>query len=128
MYKATKILYFEAAHRIEGHKGGCQNLHGHSYKVEITLQAHRLDELGMVVDFSEIKRIANERIQRYDHSYLNEVGNFSKGINPTAENLAHSLYHFIKDSLMDYDKERGLKVNSIKVWETKDSYAEYSEG
>ena len=71
----TRKFTFDAAHRLINHKGKCANLHGHRYVAEITLQAKQLDELGMVVDFSEVKRIIGDWIDhRWDHNTILHPG------------------------------------------------------
>ena len=67
---------FSAAHSLRGYKGNCERLHGHNWKVEIRLEAKELDALGMVMDFREVKKAANEVLSRLDHSYLNELPEF----------------------------------------------------
>ena len=121
MYKVTKCLYFEAAHFLRGYEGACQNLHGHSYKLEITVESERLDELGMVVDFKKIKEFTQGILERYDHSCLNELSEY-KDNNPTAEIMARMIYDNLKRSVYV-----GSRLVSVRVWETRDSYAEYTE-
>ncbi len=121
MYRVSKVMYFEAAHFLRGYEGACQNLHGHSYKLEITIESERLNSLGMVVDFKKIKEFMQNIIDRYDHSCLNEFYEYKEN-NPTAENMAREIYEELKRYI--YVE---LHLVSVKVWETRDSYAEYTE-
>src|SRR5712691_8165350 len=90
----TKIFHFEAAHHLPGHKDKCARLHGHSYRLEVTLRGPirntpgRTDH-GMVMDFSDLSRIVNSSvIEQLDHQDLNAVTE----IHTTAENLAHWIW------------------------------------
>lgn len=107
-----KKFTFDASHFIPEHNGKCRNLHGHTYEIEIVLEgAIRSD--GMVEDFGEVKRIVNLYIiNELDHHHLNDIQGLEL---PTAENLCM----WIKDRLMGK-----LPIKGIKVWETRDSYAE----
>lgn len=133
----TKKFGFEAAHRLPNYKGACSNMHGHSYKLEVTLSGYIYDnydsvDKAMVLDFKTLKRIVTEKITDiYDHKLLNEFFTF-----PTAEIMAVSIYYDICRSLenLPYELEKSkikdfndkyIKVESVKLWETEDSYAEY---
>ena len=114
--KIFKEFSFEAAHRLpfvtENHK--CSNLHGHSFRVKVCLDG-TLNEMGWVMDFSELKIICSPHINLLDHSYLNEI----KGLeNPTSENIAIWLWDRLKDALP--------QLYSITVMETCNSGCEYS--
>lgn len=122
MVSVTKTFRIEAAHHLPNHKGKCRFLHGHSYKLEVTVVGPlNLDpgsaECGMIIDFSRLKKIVQENIiEVYDHQNLNEHMD-----NPTAENLCVMWGRAIQKHL-----PHGLYVKSCKVWETHDSYAEYT--
>ncbi len=71
MLTITKIFYFEAAHAITNHSGKCRNVHGHSYELHVTVSSVRLDEMNMVMDFSELKEIVNRTVVHiYDHALV----------------------------------------------------------
>ncbi|MBV8202881.1 MAG: 6-carboxytetrahydropterin synthase QueD [Acidobacteria bacterium] len=91
MHTIFKDFSFAAAHAIRGHTGGCENLHGHNYRVRVHLRARRLDALGMVLDFAELKAIMQEVLGPFDHRVLNEVPPFDER-NTTAELLAQYVY------------------------------------
>lgn len=122
MVSVTKIFHLEAAHHLPHHGGKCHFLHGHSYKLEVTVTGPlNLDpgsvECGMIIDFSHLKKVVQENIiEVYDHQNLNEHMD-----NPTAENLCVSWGRTIQKHL-----PHGIFVKSCKVWETCDSYAEYT--
>lgn len=121
--KVTKNFTFDAAHFLPNHKGKCSNMHGHTYKLEVTvvrengkLMESGSDE-GMVIDFSDLKAIVKaEVIDKVDHKVLNEVFPFRT----TAENMAVHIFGVLTDKLQPF----GVKVEKIKLWETPDSCAE----
>lgn len=119
----TKIFRFEAAHKLPNHDGKCRNLHGHTYKVEVTVAGDLVTtgpQEGMVVDFGYLSRIWKERLEsRLDHQYLNDVDPI-----PTAERIAEFIHVVFSDGLAALDRE-DLELVSIRVWETETSYAEY---
>jgi len=128
MFYVTKDFEFAASHSLREYDGPCQRLHGHNYKVEVTIKSETLDKLGMVIDFSKIKKICNEVIMKpYDHQNLNNIKPFDE-LNPTAENMSKVFYTVISNALdtMKNNKNRA-KVHSVKVWETSNSVAEYRE-
>lgn len=113
---------FSAAHSLREYPGDCQRMHGHNWKVEVEVTSTELDELGMVVDFKKIKQATKEATDRLDHQYLNELAPFDK-INPTAENIAHTLFDEISSSINHTQAE----VESVTVWETERASARYSK-
>lgn len=115
----TKLFTFEAAHQLPDHKGKCSQLHGHSYKLEVTV-AGPLQSTGssngMVIDFADLSAIVNEQIiTPWDHRFLNELLPF----HTTAENLALEVYTKLIKA--------GLAVERVKLWETSKAYAEVSQ-
>lgn len=117
----TKVFRFEAAHHLPGHRGKCARLHGHSYRLEITLrgpikEAPGESDHGMVIDFGDLAQIVREAvISRLDHSDLNEV----TGIHTTAENLTY----WIWDALVAAGLPDDL-LYGVRLWETESGYAE----
>jgi len=110
---------FDAAHCLRGYPGNCERLHGHTYKVQVILRTAKLDNLGMAVDFRTVKAALRDILQTLDHSYMNELPEFTE-TNPSAENLACYIYAKMKEKLP------GL-VNKVTVWETESSAASYWE-
>lgn len=121
MYELTIIANFSSAHCIRGYEGACENLHGHNWKVEVSVEARGLDRLGMVMDFKAIKERTREVAGRLDHKYLNEVAPFDR-INATAENLAR----FIFDELSATIAGAGIRVSKVRVWESDTAAAAYT--
>jgi 6-pyruvoyltetrahydropterin/6-carboxytetrahydropterin synthase len=87
MFELTVHDEFSAAHRLRGYEGKCERLHGHNYKVCVVLRADELDDIGMVVDFKQVKAALDEALQQLDHTLLNDTEPFRE-TNPTAENIA----------------------------------------
>ncbi len=103
---------FSAAHFLEGYKGKCEKVHGHTFQVEVEVLVRSLDEAGIGVDFTEIKKALAAVLP--DHTLLNEAFPF----NPSAENLARHFYGELK---------KRYPVRSVTVWESEDASATYSE-
>ena len=119
----TKRFSFEAAHHLVGYDGACANVHGHSYKLEVTASGN-IDVLSnqsiasncMVIDFKSLKEVVKKNIiSTHDHADLNTLYS-----NPTAERMVIYMFNVIRNNL-----PRDVKLESVKLWETEDSYAEY---
>jgi len=142
MYKVTKHFEFEASHRLnalaEGHQ--CRNLHGHSYKVEVTIGSDKLNQHGFVIDFSEINQIKKRIHDDWDHaliisqndpklSELTKLGGkyfIFPYNNPSVENMCHHIYQLTTEMLLKKSSYRTFKV-WIKIYETSNNFAEYTE-
>jgi 6-pyruvoyltetrahydropterin/6-carboxytetrahydropterin synthase len=140
----TTRLEFDAGHRIPNHKSQCRNLHGHRYCLEITLsgdiisQAQSSEE-GMVMDFSDVKRIARESVvDVWDHAFLvykndsavldflNSLPNHKTVIFPsvpTAENMAAEAFKILKKQYQDTYGNH-LKLERVRLYETPNSWAD----
>lgn len=122
----TKIFTFDSAHSLPGHNGKCANIHGHTYRLEVTVS--RQDEHlvpggsseGMVMDFGDLKNIVNtEIIEQADHKLLNDVYDFRT----TSENLARHYYKVLEQKLSPL----GVEVYRIRLWESPTSYVEVGQ-
>lgn len=120
MFRIFKDFTFSAAHSIRGHTGGCENLHGHNYRVRIHLEARQLDELGMVMDFADVKAMAAEILAPFDHRVINEIPPFDE-VNTTAEMLSRYVFEEVEKRLED----GGATVARVEVWENDSSCAIY---
>ena len=119
MYELTLDTRFCAAHKMRGYEGQCERLHGHNYRVTIVLCGRELDDVGMLMDFREVKRLAAEVTGRLDHRYLNELPPFDT-INPSAEHLARHVADGMAATLPE-----GIAVRSVTCWESDDCAARY---
>lgn len=120
MYKVKVISDFSAAHMLRDYKGKCENLHGHNWKVEVSVSSKKLDRLGMVIDFKELKRGLNSVLEELDHKNLNDLPYFKK-VNPTSENIAKYIYDKMED-------HRPLTIDhclKVTVWESDTACATY---
>lgn len=131
MYTVTKEIYFCYGHRLMNYEGPCKFLHGHNGKVEVELASEQLDPRGMVVDFSEIRRVIKDWVDRtLDHTMLfrkddplipllKEQGErfYALKENPTAESMAKLIY--------DHARSQGFPVTRVTLWETESSFATY---
>jgi len=114
----TKIFTFDAAHSLPDHLGNCRNVHGHTYKMEVTVEGS-VDSGGptdgMIMDFADLgSRVAELVVDLVDHRYLNDLFDFV----PTAEVLAAWALSTLRDA--------GLAAVRVRMWETPTSYAEVS--
>ena len=120
----TSHFSFDAAHYLPGHEGKCQNLHGHTYKLEVTIGRDSLIEGGssdgMVMDFGALKPIVHKLIiDPLDHHCLNELLPYR----PTAENMVNHFFDVLEPAFAGF----GVQLVGLRLWETPDSYAEVSE-
>lgn len=113
---------FAASHIIHGHLGACARLHGHNWRIEIEAIALELDQIGISVDFKQMKIFLREVLDVVEHRHLNDISPFDK-INPTAENLAAWLFQQLKQKFY----ETPAKLHAVIVWETDRSMVRYSE-
>lgn len=123
MYTVTIDDHFSAAHSLRNYRGKCEALHGHNWKVKITLAGKKLRE-GLLFDFTELKKISAQILSELDHTHLNEKVPFFKKNNPTSENIAQYLFFEFKKALSAY---RAVSVRKIEVWETERCMASFSE-
>jgi len=103
---------FSAAHNLRHYKGKCERLHGHNWQVDLRLAGDELDDDGMLLDFTEAKRILGEVLDDFDHAYLNDMAPFDR-INPSSENLARVIAERVADRL-----PAGVSVTSVTTWES----------
>ena len=96
--------------------------HGHTYKLEVTVEGEVYGKTGMLINFTDLKKIVNAYVlDLYDHKCLNwEVPPYTTGVIPTAENMAAHIFDLLKNKL----KANGVKLVSIKIWEGPESCAE----
>jgi 6-pyruvoyltetrahydropterin/6-carboxytetrahydropterin synthase len=137
MITVTKTIRFDAAHVLTNHQGLCKNLHGHTYRVDVSVAQGDGDTRDMVIDFKDLKRIASEVVcERFDHAFIyntesagereiaavvekNGMRTVAIPFRSTAENLARMFFGELKARIPG--------LSAVKVWETADSCAEYRE-
>ena len=112
---------FSSAHQLRGYKGKCENLHGHNYKIEIFAKGAELNNIGLLIDFVDLKKAADDVVKYFDHRNINELPPFDKELNPSAEHLAGYFLHEVGRQVND-DR---IKVYKVRVWETDNCSATY---
>jgi 6-pyruvoyltetrahydropterin/6-carboxytetrahydropterin synthase len=120
MYEVTIIKSFSAAHVLENIGGKCEELHGHNFKVEVTVAAPKLNPAGLLIDFRVLKKWLAEILEDIDHKYLNDHPSFA-GINPSAENIAK----YIGEKMESEAKKASVKVIKVKIWESENAAVTY---
>ena len=121
-YILKVITHFASAHTLRNYPGACQRMHGHNWKVETEVCAHQLNEMGIAIDFKQIRKAANSIADQLDHYYLNDIPPFTE-INPTAENIAAWFYQQLSEAL----NSQQVKVHAVTIWETEYACVRYSE-
>ncbi len=126
MFEVSVERSFAAGHALRGYKGKCENVHGHNYKVRVTLTGADLDSIGLLVDFVEVKRLMQQIIDRLDHQFMNDIPPFNK-LNPSAENLARYFYQELDRGLRENPAAVPVRIGEVKIWETDTTTATYRE-
>lgn len=122
MYELSIETGFASAHQLRGYKGKCEKMHGHNWKVQISVIAERLNEIDLAIDFHDLKKIANEVVAPLDHAFLNEIFPFTEK-NPSSENIAKWIYDSLKKRIPDEQ----VRISSVTVWESDTASASYYE-
>ena len=122
MYIISVRSHYDSAHFLENYHGKCERLHGHRYVVEAALAFDEVGDGGMAYDFTDAKRTLRGVTEELDHQNLNELDAF-KGVETSAENQARYIYNEMKGRLGLV----GDNLAYVRVWETPDQYAQYSE-
>ena len=121
MFEVTIEETFAAGHALRNYRGKCENVHGHNYRAEVTLEGAELDAIGLLVDFVELKRVVHAVLDRMDHQWLNDFPPFDT-LNPSAENMARYIYDEVSAALMT---KEGVRVACVRLWETDTASAAY---
>ena len=114
--------HFSAAHSLKGYPGNCARTHGHNWIIEVYVRCRELNEIGIGIDFRDIKRNVEAVLEGLDHYHLNDLQPF-RDQNPTSENIARYLYKELGARL----NTEAVAVSRIKVSETPGAGAFYWE-
>jgi 6-pyruvoyltetrahydropterin/6-carboxytetrahydropterin synthase len=125
MFEVSVEETFAAGHALRNYRGKCENVHGHNYRVRVTLEGPQLDAIGLLCDFTHLKRVIREVIGRLDHQFMNDLEPF-KSVNPSAENVAKYFYDEVSGMLPELPP--GARITDVVLWETDTSRAEYRPG
>lgn len=120
-FEITTTRHFSAAHQLVLYDGSLEPLHGHNWRVKVTVSARQLDSIGVVMDFHELERLVDAIVTPLHNTHLNEVSAFavkSGGLNPSAENVA---LHVGRSLTLP----ENVGIISVEVWETPDNSAIY---
>ncbi len=121
MFELKIKTRFAAAHQLTMVGEKCENLHGHNWKVEVCVGGEKLNEAGVLMDFTLIKKYVAKIMKTLDHKFLNELEIFKDYGQPSSERIAA----YIADELSQMIKEPGVKVTRVSAWESDDSCATY---
>jgi 6-pyruvoyltetrahydropterin/6-carboxytetrahydropterin synthase len=116
-FDITITREFSAAHAIRLYDGSLEPIHGHNWRVKVTISAEQLDSIGVVMDFHELQRLVDQIIQPMHNRSLNELPAFAN-LNPTAENVAVHVARSLK-------LPANVRLSQVEVWETWDCSAVY---
>jgi 6-pyruvoyltetrahydropterin/6-carboxytetrahydropterin synthase len=122
MYILNVRAHYDSAHFLRNYHGKCERLHGHRYEVEAALAYAELGPGGMAYDFTDAKRILREIADELDHQNLNELEPFRE-LETSAENQARYLFEELRRRM----GAEGEHVLYVRVWETQNQWAQYSE-
>lgn len=128
MFELRVRSSFAAAHRLNDYVDKCSRLHGHTWEVEVVVAGPELNNAGMLVDFSRIKKDLRQVLDGLDHGYLNDLppfADFDRALNPTAENIARHIFVELKGLLAGCEPHAAL--SSVTVWESPTAAATYRE-
>jgi len=121
MFEVTIEETFAAGHALRHYRGKCENVHGHNYRCQVTVEGAELDSIGLLVDFVELKKAVHAVLDRLDHQWLNEYPPFDV-LNPSAENIAKHIYDQVLEGLK---AREGVRISQVKLWETDTASAIY---
>ncbi len=123
MFEVSVREDFSAAHRLRGYPGKCENLHGHNWTVEVFVRSEKLNDIGVTIDFAEIRAALRAVLAELDHKNLSEIEPWRDEENPSSENIARYVYAKLSRAL----NSREIKVSKVSVYETAESCASYWE-
>jgi len=121
MFEVTIEETFAAGHALRNYRGKCENVHGHNYRCQLTIEGAQLDSVGLLVDFVELKKVLHAVIDRLDHQWLNDLPPFD-ALNPSAENIAKYIHDEVSAGL---GARNGVRIGAVRLWETDTSSATY---
>jgi len=122
MYRLKVVTSFAAAHNLNNYQGECENLHGHNWRVEVTITARELDKAGLGIDFKILKAKTKDLLATLDHKYLNDL-EFFKELSPSSENISRFIYNELGKTL----NNDNVRVETVTVWESDFACASYYE-
>jgi 6-pyruvoyltetrahydropterin/6-carboxytetrahydropterin synthase len=122
MHEVMIEMSFSSAHALRGYQGKCENTHGHNYRVEVYVRGRNLNNIGLLVDFKDLKAATRKVVDYLDHKNINELPPFDVEINPSAEEMAA---FFLREVGRRVNDDRA-QVYKVRVWETDTCAATYT--
>jgi 6-pyruvoyltetrahydropterin/6-carboxytetrahydropterin synthase len=122
MYEVTVKTGFSAAHQLRLYDGKYENLHGHNWSAQVTVEADELDAMGVGMDFVKLKQMVGETLDILDYKNINEIPPFDK-LNPSAENIARWLFLILKEQV----SSKSTRVKRVEIFEMEGCGASYFE-
>ncbi len=123
MYEIFCKTHFSSAHFLRNYPGNCEKLHGHNWQVKVVVEGKELNDIGVLIDFRELKTYLSKIIKGLDHINLNEHPAFLKQ-NPSSELIAKYIFDELKLALKD---KKNVRIKSVCVCETSSTGAIYKE-
>ena len=120
MYELKITSQFAAAHQLREIRGGCENLHGHNWKIEVCVQGNTLGNDGLLIDFRVIKGETKKIMDELDHKFLNELVPF-ENIEPSSENISRHIFESLSRKL----NTKNVKISKVTAWESDSACASY---
>ena len=123
MFHLTIEDHFSSAHQLRGYKGKCENLHGHNWKVILTVKGEKLNSIGILIDFHDMKAVLKEALADLDHVNINEHPSFTAQ-NPSSENLARYIFEKV-GALLSGRGFADIMMDEVTVYESETSRCTY---
>jgi len=120
MYELKITSQFAAAHQLREIRGGCENLHGHNWKIEVSVIGSELGKDGLLIDFRVIKGETKKIMDELDHKFLNELAPF-KNTEPSSENITCHIFESLSQRL----NTEKVKISKVTAWESDSACASY---
>ncbi len=121
MFEVSVDYTFAAGHALRGYKGKCENVHGHNYKVRVVVEGEELNDIGLLVDFVDLRSSIKAMVEQWDHRFLNDLPPFDR-LNPSAENMARVFCEGVAPEVARH----GARVRAVTVWETDTTSATFT--
>ena len=123
MFFLTIEDHFSSAHQLRGYKGKCENLHGHNWRVVLTVKGEKLNDIGILIDFHDMKAVLKEALADLDHVNINEHPAFTAQ-NPSSENLARYIFEKV-GALLSGRGFADIMMDEVTVYESETSRCTY---
>lgn len=120
MFEITVYSHFSGAHRLRYLRGRCEELHGHNWKIEVSVVSNRLNREGIVLDFGSLKQKVEKILKSLDHTYLNDLPFFAEK-EPSSEIIAKYIFDKLRMELNRYS----VKLKRVTAWESDTASATY---